>query len=808
MTSLRLLTKKELDFLLKDVKNEKQELAYFLKNKIRVYSLTQSEIKRIKIIIDKVTSEKNLPRYLKEDELNEIVSVIPAPPSCISEVSEFNKKVIRESLKNQLMIHKISPKKENIQKLKDRIYETFLRSLCHPGESVGSNGANSIGQLLTQINLNTFHSSGSAESSDLSSVEELFNISAERKQDTCTVHFRNKNLTKEEIFKSYNQKLKGINLKDIVIDTEIFHRLPEKDEVWYNNYEKIKNIKIPRSMSFLRIKLNKYKCFLYDISAPDVISIIQKTTRNDGKNTVTCVPTSTPEGIIDIHVDEVFIVKIVNEFITKGKSFKDCKNRKFSIKKGTNSLSTLKEKIGKEREKGERKKILEESIAKEDYSSVTSSFIKGSLSSSENIKDLIDIFLDEILVTCFGEMKLIGIKGLENTNTITINMMNFLNFTRFQDLEKVKSDGRFYNAYVDYNVINILGVPEEKIINFIESCGIKIVENNLSGPSPNCIVFLPDFPEEKFEGKMRYKKTKNNSIFDLKENKEINTLEEPLELMGRKLKESEEEIRRNIKTMILDEGINGFENFQFPEIYRNGYYNYIKAYGSNIFTRLISNKLVDPRFSMSDNVNDINKYYGIEASRLFLIREYSSNDSIRKMNHVNIDLLVDFQTTMGHLTSVSSTDIAKYSNSALSVSAFEQPMLAFQKASTIGTKDVINNISSCLMTGKKFKNGTGIVEIDFEDSYLKDDENKIREIETKQIGLKDVKQSEIEGGCFGSGKYVQDSAMKQEDNPLKDILEEETTDDEEIFGSTDDEEIDLDLDLNLEGADDEDFFDI
>jgi len=353
-----------------------------------------------------------------------------------------------------------------------------------------------------------------------------------------------------------------------------------------------------------------------------------------------------------------------------------------------------------------------------------------------------------------------------------------------------------------------MGVPEEKIINFIETCGMKVTENNLNSSSPNCVVFLPDILEEKFEGKMRYKKTKNNSIFDLKENKEINTLEEPLELMGRKLKESEEEIRKKIKAMILDEGINGFENFQFPEVYRNGYYNYIKAYGSNIFTRLISNKLVDPKFSMSDNVNDINKYYGIEASRLFLVREYASNDQIRKMNHVNIDLLVDFQTTMGHLTSVSSTDIAKYSNSALSAAAFEQPMLAFQKASTIGTKDVINNISSCLMTGKKFRNGTGIVDIEFEDSYLKNDENKIKEIETKQIGLRDVKQSEIEGGCFAAGKYIEDSAMKQEDNPLKNILDEETTDDEEIFGSTDDEEIDLDLDLNLEGADDEDFFDI
>ena len=179
---------------------------------------------------------------------------------------------------------------------------------------------------------------------------------------------------------------------------------------------------------------------------------------------------------------------------------------------------------------------------------------------------------------------------------------------------------------------------------------------------------------------------------------------------------------------------------------------------------------VDPYFTSSNSVNDIMTYYGIEASRLFFVREYTSNGEIQKMNPVNIELLVDFQTAMGQILSVTSTDIAKHGNSALVSASFEQPLEAFKKTSSMGNVDIINNIPSCLITGKRCINGTGIVSMEFDDEYKNNPENKIDVEKKKTISSEDVDQREILGNCFGSGKYVQDSPEQEETEEEKEAL--------------------------------------
>ena len=47
MTSLRRLTKKEIDSLLQDVKYQKSEIKKFLESQIKVYKLSVTELKQI-----------------------------------------------------------------------------------------------------------------------------------------------------------------------------------------------------------------------------------------------------------------------------------------------------------------------------------------------------------------------------------------------------------------------------------------------------------------------------------------------------------------------------------------------------------------------------------------------------------------------------------------------------------------------------------------------------------------------------------------------------------------------------------------
>ena len=190
-------------------------------------------------------------------------------------------------------------------------------------------------------------------------------------------------------------------------------------------------------------------------------------------------------------------------------------------------------------------------------------------------------------------------------------------------------------------------------------------------------------------------------VYDRLNDKQLVSAEEPMELISRKLRDAEDLLKRKV----FEEEASGIE--EFPEIYRYGTYCYLKVYGKNIISKLLMEKFVDPHYTASNSVNDIMTYYGIEAARLFFVREYTSNGEIQKMNPVNIELLVDFQTAMGQISAVTSTEIAKQGKSALVAASFEQPLEAFKKSSSMGTKDVINNIPSCLMSGRRCNNGDG-----------------------------------------------------------------------------------------------------
>ena len=175
---------------------------------------------------------------------------------------------------------------------------------------------------------------------------------------------------------------------------------------------------------------------------------------------------------------------------------------------------------------------------------------------------------------------------------------------------------------------------------------------------PYCVFLLPEVPDsliketdvdsiedenrkkavEKMVGENRFEK-QDDVIYDRLNDKQVVTPEEPMQLISRKFKEAED----SLKEMVLSsDEVTQID--EFPEIYRYGNYCYIKVYGKNIVGKLLRENSVDPYFTSSNSVNDIMTYYGIEASRLFFVREYTSNGEIQKMNPVNIELLVDFQT--------------------------------------------------------------------------------------------------------------------------------------------------------------------
>ena len=743
MTELRNLTDKELKFITSDLKNQKLDVIRILKSKVKVYKLTQAELKKIKSFMDKLINNQKIPRYLKPEEIDYVVSVIPAPLSCTKEVMDFNHQKIVEKIKFDLSTFKITPDKSSLEKLRNRIYESFMRTLAQPGFSAGNNGAMALGRKLTQISLDAFHHSGAANSNEvgIQRIKDLFNPNTKKSSSTCTIHFKDKFLTKEEIFRTYTQKLKGVTVKSLIDFSEPMSEISETEQLWYQNYQVVYSEQVPISKRFLRLHINTYKCYIYDISIKDICNIIEKTTRLElNKKSVYCVCSPSFQGIIDVHADEEFIRKSVVDFSTSGKTFRGCEKRYFGRGKKTD-------------------------IDEEDNSEPTKkTYIKTNIPESDSVEDLSTVFLTVILESCFKDMNLIGIKGIENIRTETIKLLMNMSFSRVFDektlleLDKkhkiVKPDSyfRLYYSYIDYYSLYITGIPKEKYVNFMKLSGMTVLEQNFENiDNPMCIIMMPEVSDKKYEkdGEMvpKYKKI-DGIIYDLETEKEILTTEQPQQLLSRKLDEGEEEIKR-----IVDDMIRGEESeLYYPEIYRNGYYSYAKAYGKDVISSVLRDKLVDPHFTSSDNPMDVYNYYGIESARLFFVKEYNANDDIKKMNPVNIELLVDFQTVLGQLSSVTATDIAKHGKNALSAASFEQPIEAFRKAGGIGAKDLVNNIPSCLITGKRTINGTGIVDVAFDSEYLDDTSNDVVVEKKNEVSREDVENKEILGGCDTGGR--------------------------------------------------------
>jgi len=748
----RFLKRPEITALLKGVKKDKEELNKILKSKIKVYKLTEKDLKEANEKIQKVVNKTNIPRFLKENELNQIVDVLKPPPSCIEEISVFNLNQIKKSLKEELSTYKISVSEKTIPFLQKKIEESYYRSLVRPGESVGINGAMSMGQMFSQLNLDAFHSAGSSNEleASLKSIEELFNVSSNRKKNITTVHFQNKNLTKEEIF-LYNKALQKLTVQDLIRSEEVLLEVKKEDEYWYKNYEIITGKKINRSSKFLRLQIQSYKCYLYGIFLNDIVKIIEDTAKSESEKVVHCVASPTNIGIIDIHVDESFVSRIVDEFITKGKSFANCQKRT-NYKRGR--VLTKKEKLG----------LLDEDLTfqEETVPIKAKTYINSSLDLNDKNKDVIHVFLTVILKSCFKDMHIMGTRGIENIRPVSVNLTETIQATKFGSepelLSKYKlKEEEFKLIYIftlSFYSINILGIPVDKVEKFIESCGIKIIDKFYEGKNPSMIIKMPEVPDEKYknsEGKMVNRFVKRGTkVIDMETKKELVTAEQPQKLLNRKLKESEELLKEKVKNLIEKENFN--ENLDFPEIYRNGFYCYAKIDGKGIIHSLFKNKLVDKRFTFPEDVNVVNKMFGIEASRLYFIKEYTSNGEIKKMNPANIELLVDFQTNMGQLLAITSSDVYKFHNSPLASASFEQPIHVFQKAASTGRLDEINSISSCIYAGKKCRNGTGLPEVLFDEEYLGNEKNKVSVPSYMEKQVENVKDREILGSCFAPGK--------------------------------------------------------
>jgi DNA-directed RNA polymerase II subunit RPB1 len=127
------------------------------------------------------------------------------------------------SPKQLLMVKRFN--KSAITLLLDTITMDYKRSVVSPGEMVGMISGQSIGEVSTQMTLNTFHFAGVASKSNVTRgvprIEEILSLSSEPKNPSLTVYLKNEDEDQKEKAQAIMYMLEHTTLEEIVKSTQI-----------------------------------------------------------------------------------------------------------------------------------------------------------------------------------------------------------------------------------------------------------------------------------------------------------------------------------------------------------------------------------------------------------------------------------------------------------------------------------------------------------------------------------------------------------------------------------------------------------
>lgn len=263
----------------------------------------------------KVEKEQNTPRRLTDAEITDILSVIPRIKSSASEVGNYNRQSLLATLAEQLSEIVVTPL--GIQDMKNEIVRQFNQSLIKPGSVVGVTAAEALGQPITQMALNSFHQSGSAKNVTygVDRIRELINASKELKTTSCSIFFRNQNLSFDDVITKVRPALTEISVKDLVKGIPDIESTDMMDEpYWYNQYRLLIRDDF-QSNSILTLNLDVDIMYAYKIAMADVAKIIER------DQSVICVYSPLSLGIIHIYpIEKIVLSKVKSEGIVDRKN--------------------------------------------------------------------------------------------------------------------------------------------------------------------------------------------------------------------------------------------------------------------------------------------------------------------------------------------------------------------------------------------------------------------------------------------------------------------------------------------------------
>lgn len=172
-------------------------------------------------------------------------------------------------------------------------------------------------------------------------------------------------------------------------------------------------------------------------------------------------------------------------------------------------------------------------------------------------------------------------------------------------------------------------------------------------------------------------------------------------------------LKQVVRPKLLEMKISGISNihkYYFQKTEKGDWK--VETQGSNLL-EILSLSFIHPSSVNSNNMWDIYQIMGIEATRQFLIDEFTkvvSSDGTF-INPSHILLLVDIMTYQGNINSISRYGMKREEMGVLSRSSFEESLDQFCKAGLFTEKEPIRAVSAKIMCGRRSTVGSGFCDL-------------------------------------------------------------------------------------------------
>jgi len=236
-------------------------------------------------------------------------------------------------------------------------------------------------------------------------------------------------------------------------------------------------------------------------------------------------------------------------------------------------------------------------------------------------------------------------------------------------------------------------IIEKKVINLAEKVSMDLKENYIE---------IELYDKRKIEKVIKV----------LRENKLLYVKEKAKKIVITPKESSDVKKLQEIKEKIMQAQVSGIKGILNGIVRREGEEWIINTIGSNL-EEVLKIKEVDKRRTITNNIHEVVKIFGIEAGRNLVIRE-----ALKTMEEQGLDvdirhimLVGDIMTFTGTLESIGRYGVAGAKTSILARAAFEETIKHLVKASVKNEVDNFNGIFENVMIGQVIPSGTGMFDL-------------------------------------------------------------------------------------------------